>query len=177
MKIIDKNNKRYLIKDDNSEINISDGQYIKYTGIYYKNNYNLEDIETTFYGVIECCRYRHDLGITGIYIKPLYILLNNKMNLSEHLFLDKKLLSDMNVKENNLNASSSSIFVSENTFFKIINYDYPKEKYFLYPHLLMLPETYHYSKPLYFLDTVENITYISEDEHLYPFNEEKMVSL
>jgi len=155
MKIIDKNNTRFLIKDDNSEINISDGQYIKYTGIYYKNNFNSENIEknmnlseqsldkevfpfidipenieTTFYGIVECCRYRHDLGTTGIYIEPLYILLNNK-------------------------------------FFKIINYTKPTTKYFLYPHLLMLPDTYYHYKSLYFLDTVENIMNLSLDKELF----------
>jgi len=119
MKIIDKNNSRFLIKDDNSEINISDNQFVKYRGIYYKNNSNGENIETTFYGIIECCRYRHDLGTYGIYIKPLYIFLNNK-------------------------------------WLKIINYNNPTTKYFLYPHLLLLPDIYHYCKPLYFLHTIEN---------------------
>ena len=141
MKIIDKNNSRFLVKDDNSEINISDNKFVKYIGIYYKNNSNIEDIEnnrifsvdssvfseenieTTFYGIIECCRYRHDLGTYGIYIKPLYLFLHNK-------------------------------------WLKIINYTNPTTKYFLYPHLLMLqkiPDIYHYCKPLYFLHTVENI--------------------
>ena len=73
MKIIDKNNTRILIKDDNSEINISNGQFIKYKGIYYKNNSNLEDIETTFYGIIESSRYRYDIGITGIYRTFIYV--------------------------------------------------------------------------------------------------------
>ena len=128
MKIIDeKNNVRILIKDDNSEINISDGQFIKYTGIYYKNSTNLEDIETSFYGIIECCRYRYDLGTTGIYIKPLYIFLNNE-------------------------------------WYKIINYINPTNKYFLYPHLLMLPNIYHYYKPLYFLDTIENVVNFLENK-------------
>jgi hypothetical protein len=39
---------------------------------------------------------------------------------------------------------------------KINDYERPSEKYFLYPHLLMLPETYYHSKPLYFLHTCEN---------------------
>jgi hypothetical protein len=39
---------------------------------------------------------------------------------------------------------------------KINDYETPNEKYFLYPHLLMLPETHYHSKPLYFLHTCEN---------------------
>ena len=39
---------------------------------------------------------------------------------------------------------------------KINDYEYPITKYFLYPHLLMLPETHYHYKPLYFLHTCEN---------------------
>jgi hypothetical protein len=39
---------------------------------------------------------------------------------------------------------------------KINDYEHPKEKYFLYPHLLILPEKYYHSKPLYFLHTCKN---------------------
>jgi len=138
MKIIDKNNTRILIKNDNSEINISDGQFIKYTGIYYKNSSNPEDIETSFYGIVECSRYRYDTGTTGIYIEPLYIFLNNE-------------------------------------WLKIINYTKPIKKYFVYPHLLMLPNISHYCKPLYFLDTIENLDNLSE--HLCIFNVENTITL
>ena len=47
-----------------------------------------------------------------------------------------------------------SIIGSE--WMKINDYEPPNEKYFLYPHLLMLPETHYHSKPLYFLHTCEN---------------------
>ena len=40
---------------------------------------------------------------------------------------------------------------------KIENYEKPIKKYFLYPHLLMLPGKYYHYKPLYFLHTCENI--------------------
>ena len=36
MKIIIKNNKRLLVKDDSSEVNIDNGDVVEYTGIYYK---------------------------------------------------------------------------------------------------------------------------------------------
>lgn len=38
---------------------------------------------------------------------------------------------------------------------KIVNYEPPKNKYFLYPHLLMLPDKYYHHQPLYFLHTCE----------------------
>jgi hypothetical protein len=40
-------------------------------------------------------------------------------------------------------------------WFKIINYEPPKNKYFLYPHLLMLPHTRYHYQPLYLLHTCE----------------------
>lgn len=48
--------------------------------------------------------------------------------------------------------------VSDNQWYKIINYVNPKTKYFLYPHLLLLPDEYYNYKPLYTLETVKNIS-------------------
>ena len=48
--------------------------------------------------------------------------------------------------------------VSDNQWYKIINYVEPRTKYFLYPHLLLLPDEYYHYKPLYTLDTVKNIS-------------------
>ena len=42
-----------------------------------------------------------------------------------------------------------------NKWNKIVNYSNPKEKYFLYPHLLMLPGIYYNFHPIYSLDTVK----------------------
>ena len=124
MKIIIKNNKRLLIKDDNTVIDISDGMIIQYKAIYYKKlSYNLSDfyqIETLFVGIIETDRYRYDEGITGIYIRPLYIWNLEKVQWN-----------------------------------KIIDYP-PHKKYFLYPHLLMLPNTYYQSNSIYTFETCEN---------------------
>ncbi len=130
MKIIIKNNNRFLIKDNNEKVNISDNSTIEYTGIYYKTknismNEIIEKIETKFIGNIDCDRSSGD-EITGIYVKPIYILHDNEWK-------------------------------------KINNYIPPSEKYFLYPHLLILPEhTYNYY-PLYFLHTCNN-------KFLYNFN-------
>jgi len=51
MKIEWELNNRILIKDNDEKVNISDGQIIQYTGIYYKtinNIIDLVEIETTF---------------------------------------------------------------------------------------------------------------------------------
>lgn len=126
MQIINRCNCRILIKDNNKEVDISDGSIIEYDGIYYKNIentiVNTVDIRTKFIGKVDCHR-SDETGTTGIYIIPLYLF---------------------NIKNNEWN--------------KISNHEYPipKQKYFLYPHLLMLPDKYYNYKPLYFLDTCEN---------------------
>ena len=81
--IIIRNNNRILIKESGIEVNINDGDIIQYTGIYYKEINDIVrrvNIETTFVGVIETCRYRYDTDTTGIYVKPLYIwdIMNEK---------------------------------------------------------------------------------------------------
>lgn len=76
MKIIIDNNNRILTKENGTEVNISDGEIIQYNGIYYKtinDIVKIVKIETTFIGVVETGRYKHDTGIEGIYVKPLYI--------------------------------------------------------------------------------------------------------
>jgi hypothetical protein len=122
MEIIIKNNNRTLIKENGIEININDGSIIQYTGIYYKNINDLQNIsyiETTFIGIVETHRYKYDSGITGIYIRPLYILLDDEWH-------------------------------------KIINFKNPVEKYFLYPHLLMLPDHNYTYRPLHYFHTCIN---------------------
>jgi hypothetical protein len=124
MNITIKNNNRILIKENLKEVNINDGSIIQYTGIYYKEINDIVrtvQIETTFIGIVESERYRYDEGITGIYVKPLYIW---------------------------------SIMNGE--WLKIVDLNTPHTKYFLYPHLLSLPNKTHHCTPLYFLDTCEN---------------------
>ena len=127
MKIIIKNNRRLLIKDDGEEVNIENGDVVEYFGVYYNytNNeiYNIFEKETTFVGIVETQKFGEGI-IQGIYIKPIYIW---------------------------------SIVNSE--WLKINDYKPPVTKYFLYPHLLMLPEM-NYPNPnkyLYFLNTCRNI--------------------
>jgi hypothetical protein len=74
--IIIKNNNRILIKENDTEVNINDGDIIQYTGNYYKtinDIVKMVKIETTFIGVVETCRSRYETGVEGIYVKPLYI--------------------------------------------------------------------------------------------------------
>lgn len=125
--IINNNNSRVLIKENGTEVNVNDGDIIQYTGIYYKTIRDIVEtvkIETGFIGVIEACKYTHDNGIMGIYVKPLYIW-------------------DMMNSE----------------WYKLVNLNPPRQKYFLYPHLLMMFKYNYYPSvynPLYFLDTCEN---------------------
>ena len=120
MKIITRNEKRILIKDNYIAVNINDDNIVKYTGIYYKNVNNppnMIEITTSFIGIIETDRYEGGF-ITGIYIKPMYVFYNDVWN-------------------------------------KIVDYISPENKYFLYPHLLLLHNKYYHYRPLYFLDSVE----------------------
>lgn len=128
MKIDLEFNNRILTKDNKEKVNISNGQIIQYTGIYYKpinNPINFietkTEIESTFIGIVLAERYSFDTGISGIYIEPLYILNKEK-----------------------------------NEWNKIINYKSPEQKYFYYPHLLLLPNHYYHFQPLYFLHTCIN---------------------
>ena len=142
-------------------VNVSDGEIVKYTGIYYKPGANMNDmpqeLEATFIGKVECQRYRCDLGITGIYIIPLYVYLSSS-------FFDDK--NPENVRTPELETSvgvqglsgDNSLSKDNIKWHKITNYRSPTNKYFYYPHLLMLPQhDYHY-KPLYFTHTIENIS-------------------
>jgi len=48
---------------------------------------------------------------------------------------------------------------TEGDWNKLINVrKYPEQKYFLYPHLLMLPDCYYHFQPLYFLHSCDNIS-------------------
>jgi hypothetical protein len=127
--IIQKNGNRILIPTHGPEVNINNGDIIRYTGNYYKTIRDIVDvewvkIETTFIGVVESCRSRYETGIQGIYVKPLYIW-----------------------------------DIGNSEWYKIhYSNPRPKSKYFLYPHLLMLPE-HQYSlcyNIIYSLDTCEN---------------------
>jgi len=76
MIITSENNVRTLVKDNGARVDISDGAIVQYTGIYYKLVNDIVEwveIETSFIGSIECEQSRHDEGLRGVYIKPLYI--------------------------------------------------------------------------------------------------------
>ena len=45
---------------------------------------------------------------------------------------------------------------NNNEWKKIINYTPPIDKYFYYPHLLMLSDIYYHNLPLYYLHTCKN---------------------
>jgi hypothetical protein len=115
---------RVLIKDNESCVSVENNAIVEYTGIYYRQSKSCENVhahinfERRFIGCVECHRSSED-KVTGIYIKPLYMLIDEK-------------------------------------WYKITNYQSPRYKYFLYPHLLMLPGEYYHYKPIYTLDTIKN---------------------
>lgn len=117
---------RILVKDGGSCVSVENNAIVEYTAIYYRQSKSSENIYTTinferkFIGCVECHRSNEE-NITGIYIKPLYMLVDEK-------------------------------------WYKITNYQNPRYKYFLYPHLLMLPGEYYHYKPIYTLDTIKNIS-------------------
>jgi hypothetical protein len=118
-------NQLILTKDDNLEVDISDGEIIQYSAIYYKKmiddfiDYKAE-IPTMFIGKINCNKYHNETGYQGIYVDPLYIW------------------SNIHYK-----------------WYKIINLTLPKSKYFLYPHLLLLPHIHCNYKSFYTLNSCE----------------------
>ena len=132
MQIVNRDLQRILIKDDQLEVNISDGQMIIYSAIYYLmlNHHNKHpiafsaEIPTSFIGKVECEKSNYQDGIQGIFIIPLYIW------------------SGVQFK-----------------WLKIINFNLPQnERYFHYPHLLMLPGQHSNHYPLYYLQTCRNVS-------------------
>jgi hypothetical protein len=120
------NGRRILHKDNHEEVNIHDNDIIQYTGIYY-TPVEIQNIAT--------------------------------YNKIETLFIGK-----VETYRSNYESGIKGIYVTplyiwnkiDNEWNKMIETKPVPYKYFLYPHLLLLPEyTYHYH-PLYFLHTCEN---------------------
>ena len=75
MRIDTNNGQRILIKDNETVININDGNIITYSGIYYKivnDIVHKAEIKTMFIGKVET-HISDTTGFTGIYVIPLYI--------------------------------------------------------------------------------------------------------
>jgi hypothetical protein len=127
MKIIIKNNYRILVKDDGSEVNINDGYIVQYIGVYYKH---IENEISNIANIFE--------------IETKFIGIVETERYSEGI------IQGIYIKP----LYIWSIVGSE--WMKINDYERPVTKYFLYPHLLMLPKSHYHSRPLYFLHTCEN---------------------
>ena len=127
MKIELQGNQLILKKDDNSEVDISDGEIIRYSAIYYKKitddiiDYKAE-IHTVFIGKVHCNKFHFETGHQGVFVDPLYIW------------------SNIHCK-----------------WYKIINLEKPKVKYFSYPHLLLLPNIDCNYKSIQTLDSCEKV--------------------
>lgn len=128
MQIINRGNNRILIKDDNKEVDISDSSIIEYDGIYYKN------VENTIVNMVD---------IKTKFIGKVDCNRSDETGITGIYIIPLYLF---NIKNNEWNKISNREF------------PIPKQKYFLYPHLLMLPDKYYNYKPLYFLNTCENIS-------------------
>jgi len=116
---------RILQKDNLEKVNINDGEIVQYTGIYYKPDPN-NSLNKTQIETTFIGKIVTDRGVEGNITTGIYI---------KPLYILNIISGEWNI---------------------IINYKEPTYKsYFLYPHLLMLPEyTYHYC-PLFFLHTCE----------------------
>jgi hypothetical protein len=80
MNITLENTNRILYIND-YKINVNDGEIVKYNGNYYRNTkdiMNMQIIETQFIGIIECHKSHYEMGIYGLYIKPIFIYSNTK---------------------------------------------------------------------------------------------------
>ena len=89
---------------------------------------------------------------TGIYYKKNY---------SKTEYIEKKFIGIIETYRYNIDNGIQGIYVKPLYIFnneewcKIIDYKQPVNKYFIYPHLLLLPYNY-YCHGLYFLHTCEN---------------------
>jgi hypothetical protein len=93
---------------------------------------------------------------TGIFYKPKE---ENRISIYDVDIVETKFIG----KVETYRAASDEItgiyivplYLLDKEWIKIGNYVSPKNKYFLYPHLLMLPGKYYHYYPLYFLHTCE----------------------
>ena len=151
MNIEIKNNRRILVNEDKEELDISDGTIIEYTGIYYKSK-----------SISKNENKNENINIQNIYV----------MDEIECKFVGK-------IETSRANASGITgiyiiplyLFDSSNCeWVRISNYREPKNKYFLYPHLLMLPEKYYHYKPLYFLHTCKQTDFFKQSNIIKTIN-------
>jgi len=99
---------RKLIRDDNIEIEIGDKQLLEYKGIHYKSDsYD----ETTFIGLVECPRII-DSETVGIYIKPMYLIIDNKWH---------KIINYVEPRTKNFSYPHLLVFSDENNSLRTIS--------------------------------------------------------
>ena len=108
---------------------------------------------------------------TGIYYKMLNDSINNIIEEIETTFIGSVECKRISEYEINGIYINPLYILHKNVWKKIANYKPPEQKYFLYPHLLILPEYHYHYKPLYFLHTCKNnflynFTHITETFNL-----------
>jgi hypothetical protein len=130
MKIIESNNKRILILDFES-VDLSDGAVIEYMGNYYTK--------------------KNELDETG-YLVTKFVL-TKFIGVVERYKFTNGIITGIYVRP---------LFIidpADDQWKKIVNYKepvYPINKYFFYPHLLILPNEYYHYYPIYCLHTCKN---------------------
>jgi hypothetical protein len=103
----------------------------------------------------------------GSIVKYTGILYKKIKNSQEHFKIETEFIGRIEEYKSNHENGYEGIFIAPlfiyNSFFnqwkRIINYSPPKygNKYFFYPHLLMLPDFHSNHYPLYYLETCENV--------------------
>lgn len=130
MEILQINNKRILLKENYNNVIINDNEYIEYTGKYYFEVMNEDNTLKEFKAV--------DYPFVGRVITDKY-------------HIDYGIMG--------FYVIPLYIFIN-NEWIKISNYEEPSEKYFYYPHLLVIPkfiEKYHFHLPIPLTDSCKNV--------------------
>lgn len=132
----DRNLVLYKEDEQKSYVIINDGSILKYTGIYYVKNTNPLE----------------QFKIKTPFIGKVDTYKYNHENGYEGIFIVPLFIFNELTNE----------------WKRITNYTPPSagNKYFLYPHLLMLPAFHSNHNPLYYLDTCENIDLKDFDENI-----------
>ena len=109
-------------------------------------NTNNEEINTNDNDIVE---------YIGIYYKTI----DNLYDMEE---IEKKFIGKIETDRSDETGITGlyiqPLFIYENNeWLRIVNYSFPKTKYFLYPHLLMKNGCYYNYKPIYKIDSIKNI--------------------
>jgi hypothetical protein len=149
--IIDENRQRILIKEDGNYVNVGDGMYVQYTGIHYASESSRNSLESDPYWY----QNQSPEDITAIERKFIgkVITYLSYYSVIQGIYVLPLYIWDDVLQEWN----------------KIANINEPRQKYFYYPHLQMIPGETYIHLPIYFLHTFENVDINRYQEITKPF--------